>query len=273
MMIGTGVPPLVVYPTLPGTHARPTEGQSLVAAVGAGDSGTGTSASASASNVANSSADAGGNRPEAESEAKPGAGEDPRRARGPGAAEADLSEAERRELLDLKVRDRAVRAHEQAHVAAGGSLVTRGATFDYQTGPDGQRYAVGGEVRIDVSAGRNPQETMTKAQRIISAALAPADPSPQDRRVASDAQRMAAEARVEAAREAEAERAQAAEDATADDSEAPASASSESSGNVVSSNATLSFENQAAISEYQDLSQSAYEQSVSGIGATVDFYV
>jgi hypothetical protein len=103
-------------------------------------------------------------------------------------------------LEELKTTDRAVRAHEAAHVAAGGSLVTSGATFSYETGPDGQRYAVAGEVGIDTSKGRTPEETLTRAQQIRAAALAPADPSPQDRAVAASAARMAVEACAEIAR-------------------------------------------------------------------------
>lgn len=120
-------------------------------------------------------------------------GTDPSKAEGPGGK--PLSEADQKMVEDLKQRDRAVRAHEQAHMAAGGSLVRGGATYSFQLGPDGQRYAVGGEVSIDTSAGRNPQETVAKAQAIKSAALAPADPSAADRAVAAKATKMEAEAR------------------------------------------------------------------------------
>ncbi len=92
-----------------------------------------------------------------------------------------------------------MRAHEMAHVAAGGSLVRSGASFSYAIGPDGQRYAVGGEVGIDTSPGRSPEETLDKAARIRAAALAPADPSPQDRQVAAMATRMAMQASMELA--------------------------------------------------------------------------
>lgn len=110
-----------------------------------------------------------------------------------------LSEADLRLVEQLKARDREVRAHELAHMAAGSGLVTRGASYTYQTGPDGQRYAVGGEVGIDVSKGRTPEETVRKAEQIRSAALAPAQPSAQDRQVAAEAGRMAMEARMEMA--------------------------------------------------------------------------
>ncbi|MDR2015563.1 MAG: hypothetical protein LBP99_08110 [Azoarcus sp.] len=120
--------------------------------------------------------------------------------------ESDNSRAEEssatdlRRVEELKSTDRAVRAHEAAHMAAGGSLVTSGASFSYETGPDGQRYAVAGEVGIDTSKGRTPEETLTRAQQIRAAALAPADPSGQDRAVAAAASQMATEARAEIAR-------------------------------------------------------------------------
>lgn len=129
-----------------------------------------------------------------------GAGGEAREA-GAGAGAADtLSEAEQRQVAELAERDREVRAHEMAHVAAGAGLVTRGASYTYQTGPDGQRYAIGGEVGIDTSPGRSPEESLSKAERIRAAALAPAEPSGQDRQVAAQASRMASDARMEIAR-------------------------------------------------------------------------
>jgi hypothetical protein len=116
-------------------------------------------------------------------------------------AEQDPAKAaqEQRLIDELKKTDRAVRAHEQAHLAAAGGLAVSGATFGYQRGPDGQRYAVSGEVSIDVSPGRTPQETMAKADRIRAAALAPADPSAQDRAVASQAAQMKLQAQQQQA--------------------------------------------------------------------------
>jgi hypothetical protein len=119
----------------------------------------------------------------------------------PGSFRAEeLSADDRRRVEELKSTDRAVRAHEAAHMAAGGSLVTSGASFSYETAPDGQRYAVAGEVGIDTSKGRTPEETLVRAQQIRAAALAPADPSGQDRSVAAAASQMAADARAEIAR-------------------------------------------------------------------------
>jgi hypothetical protein len=111
-----------------------------------------------------------------------------------------LSPEEQAEVAELRSRDAEVRAHEAAHMAAGGGLAG-GASFTYQTGPDGKRYAVGGEVSINTSGGNTPEETLSRAQRIRAAALAPADPSGQDRAVAAMAGQMEAQARVQLARE------------------------------------------------------------------------
>lgn len=110
--------------------------------------------------------------------------------------------AVQRQIAELAARDREVRAHEQAHVAAGGSLITSGPSYTYQTGPDRRRYAVGGEVGIDTSPVRgDPEATIDKARRIRAAALAPAEPSAQDRSVAARASQMESSARVELARQ------------------------------------------------------------------------
>lgn len=109
-----------------------------------------------------------------------------------------LTEEEQKQVEELKARDTEVKAHEQAHIAAGGSYVRGGARYDYQTGPDGKKYAVGGEVSIDTSAVEgDPQATINKAQVILKAALAPAEPSGQDKAVASQARQMMASARKE----------------------------------------------------------------------------
>lgn len=90
-------------------------------------------------------------------------------------------------LTELKARDREVRAHENAHRAAGGDLV-RGGSYDYQQGPDGKRYAVGGDVQIDTTpVPDDPRATAEKMARVIRAALAPAEPSPTDLAVAAQA--------------------------------------------------------------------------------------
>lgn len=104
------------------------------------------------------------------------------------------------EIKALAARDREVRAHEQAHVAAGGQYAGA-ATYEFKRGPDGVNYAVGGEVKISTSKENTPEATLRKAQIIRRAALAPAEPSPQDRRVAAMATRMEAQARAEIAQQ------------------------------------------------------------------------
>ncbi|HEX5801768.1 MAG TPA: putative metalloprotease CJM1_0395 family protein [Azospira sp.] len=111
----------------------------------------------------------------------------------------ELTPDEARTVARLRETDRAVRQHEQAHLAAGAGLVTGGPSYSYTTGPDGKRYAVGGEVSIDVSPARSPEATIAKARQIRAAALAPADPSGKDRQVAVAAGRLEAEARAELA--------------------------------------------------------------------------
>ena len=117
---------------------------------------------------------------------------------GQGTSQADLTEEQLAEVEQLKSRDRQVRAHEAAHQAAAGEFATSGAQFTYQRGPDGIAYAIGGEVDIDTSAiAGDPTATLRKAETIRRAALAPAEPSGQDRQVAAKAGQMAAEARAE----------------------------------------------------------------------------
>lgn len=108
------------------------------------------------------------------------------------------SPEEIKQIADLKSRDQEVRAHERAHMMVGGSLVRKGASYQYQTGPDGQRYAVGGEVSIDSSAvNDDPSATIRKMQQVKRAALAPAEPSGQDRAVAAAAAQTETAARQE----------------------------------------------------------------------------
>ncbi len=108
--------------------------------------------------------------------------------------------AEQRKIDELERNDRRVRAHEQAHAAVGGQYAGS-PQYEYESGPDGQRYAVAGEVSIDISAENTPEETLRKMQQVRAAALAPVDPSAQDLRVASEASQKAAEAQIEIARE------------------------------------------------------------------------
>lgn len=117
------------------------------------------------------------------------------------AGNAELDDRDMAMLRELQVRDQEVRNHEQAHMSSGGSH-SGAASFTYQTGPDGVRYAVGGEVPVDLSTVKNdPQATLEKMQQIQQAALAPAEPSAQDRQVAAEAGQIAMRAMAELADE------------------------------------------------------------------------
>ena len=115
-----------------------------------------------------------------------------------GVTTKELTDGEKLQVAKLEQRDAEVKAHEAAHLGAAGGLARGGASYEYQKGPDGRNYAVGGEVSIDTSPVQgNPEAKITKAQQIRAAALAPASPSSQDYKVAAKAASIEAEARQE----------------------------------------------------------------------------
>ncbi|MEK1943300.1 MAG: putative metalloprotease CJM1_0395 family protein [Pseudomonas sp.] len=116
-------------------------------------------------------------------------------------ANPQQQQMDRQAIAELSSRDADVRSHEQAHASVGGAYAGS-PSFTMQRGPDGKSYAVGGEVGIDVSAVANdPAATISKMEVVMRAALAPADPSAQDLRVAAQAQGLAAAARAELAQQ------------------------------------------------------------------------
>lgn len=106
----------------------------------------------------------------------------------------------RQEVLKLQQREKEVIAHEQAHKAVGGQYAGA-ASYTYTQGPDGKNYISGGEVSIDTSEEKEPEDTIPKMQQVRAAALAPAQPSPQDMSVASTASQKEAVARIEVLRQ------------------------------------------------------------------------
>jgi hypothetical protein len=121
----------------------------------------------------------------------------------PQPGEKKLDKDQEAQVAKLKQVDRSVRAHEQAHAATGGSMA--GApSYHYTTGPDGNQYAIGGEVPISVPgvSSKNPEASIQQLRQVIAAATAPADPSSQDRAVAAQAQAAIATAQAEAAKQA-----------------------------------------------------------------------
>lgn len=101
------------------------------------------------------------------------------------------------EIISLKQRDREVRSHELAHAAVGGPH-TGAPSYTFTVGPDGKKYATSGEVSVDLSVIEgDPQATITKLKKVYSAALAPANPSIQDTRVAAQASQLILQAQSE----------------------------------------------------------------------------
>lgn len=116
-----------------------------------------------------------------------------------GAAANGENPATQREVDKLKQREQHVINHEMAHESVGGRYA--GApTYTYTKGPDGKSYISGGEVSIDVSKAKTPEETIAKMRQVRASALAPSDPSPQDEGVAQKASEIEAAAEQEMAR-------------------------------------------------------------------------
>lgn len=112
-------------------------------------------------------------------------------------SEAEVESTELNETGQLKARDIEVKTHEQAHASVGGSYAAA-PNYSYEQGPDGKRYATGGEVKIDVAPVANdPKATVAKMQQVQAAALAPAQPSSADLAIAAKAAQQAQQARAE----------------------------------------------------------------------------
>ncbi len=106
----------------------------------------------------------------------------------------------RAQVEKLKAREREVIAHENAHKAVAGRYAGL-MRYTYTRGPDGKLYISGGEVSLSTSEEQSPEATIRKMQIIRAAALAPADPSPQDLNVARTAMAKEIEARAELAKQ------------------------------------------------------------------------
>ncbi len=110
----------------------------------------------------------------------------------------ELPPEEEKQVKELKKRDAEVRRHEQAHISAAGPYAQGPPQYEYQTGPDGKQYAIGGHVKIDTGpVPGDPKATIEKARVVRRAALAPKDPSQADRSIAQKAARMELKARQE----------------------------------------------------------------------------
>lgn len=118
---------------------------------------------------------------------------------GSSANPSGLDDQQLQELQQLKARDREVRAHEAAHQTVGGRYAGA-VSYTFQRGPDGNQYAIGGEVSIDISPVQgDPQATIEKMRIVKAAAMAPSQPSAQDRAVAAQATQLMLQAQAELA--------------------------------------------------------------------------
>ena len=102
----------------------------------------------------------------------------------------------KREIEQLKQTEAEVINHEQAHKSVGAGI-TGPITYTHTTGPDDKRYITGSEVSIDTKIGSTSDETIAILEKVKQAALAPAQPSPQDLRVAATATAQIQQARGE----------------------------------------------------------------------------
>jgi hypothetical protein len=117
-------------------------------------------------------------------------------------ANARAGLARRLAQIRLQEADAEVRAHEHAHAAALGKGVI---VYDTVTGPDGNAYAVGGGIAVDLTpVPGDPEATIRKARSAIQAAYAVGEPSAADLKVAAEAYQLeaAAQKQLEAERAA-----------------------------------------------------------------------
>lgn len=112
-------------------------------------------------------------------------------------------------LAKLQARDAKVRAHEARHVMAAGGQAAGAPTYTYQTGPDGQRYAIGGSVNISMRTTGDPEADARQARTARRAALATGEPSARDMQTAMRATSRAALAKQRALEQYAQEEAQA----------------------------------------------------------------
>ena len=108
----------------------------------------------------------------------------------------ELTDAEKKVVDQMKKRDNEVRIHENQHKSVGGQYAGS-PSYTYERGPDGKQYITEGEVSISLSNESTAEKTIEKMRIVQNAALAPAEPSSADRKVAAEASRIEQIARQE----------------------------------------------------------------------------
>ncbi|MDN5089266.1 putative metalloprotease CJM1_0395 family protein [Aliarcobacter butzleri] len=90
-----------------------------------------------------------------------------------------------RVLNKFKNKDNEVKTHEQTH--ASGTTTTSAINYNYQVGPDGKLYAIGGSVRFDTSIPKDPQSAKVKMDQLQSASSSVSSLSGADASIAQTA--------------------------------------------------------------------------------------
>jgi hypothetical protein len=90
-----------------------------------------------------------------------------------------------RVLNKFKQTEVSVRTHEQTHASIG--LPVSPISYNYQEGPDGKMYVVGGSVRLDTSIPNDPKAAAFKMEQIKKASNGPVDLSGADISISTQA--------------------------------------------------------------------------------------
>ncbi|MGN7476947.1 putative metalloprotease CJM1_0395 family protein [Solibacillus silvestris] len=112
-----------------------------------------------------------------------------------GKTEKELHVADAAARKDVQQAEKEVIARDNVH-AAGAT------TYTHVTAPDNQRYISSGEAAVQIpSANDASDETLELLEKVRQAALAPAEPSPQDLRIAESASAQIQQVRPDKAEE------------------------------------------------------------------------
>lgn len=116
-------------------------------------------------------------------------------------AALELSSDDLRRVRELERIDRVVRAQENVLRAVAPDVVRGEPTFEFELGPDGQRYAIEGDSHIELPKGAEPRVAAEEASRALRAALAASGGSSADTSIALRAAGIEARARAQIRRE------------------------------------------------------------------------
>lgn len=90
-----------------------------------------------------------------------------------------------RVLNKFKNKDSEIRTHEQTHASLG--TTTAPINYNYQVGPDGKLYAMGGSVRFNTSIPSNPESAKVKLDELKDASSSVSSLSGADASIAQTA--------------------------------------------------------------------------------------